>query len=308
MQKTRKVLSVFLASPSDVGDERAAAERIVASVNTTLGRALGWQIDLHRWEDVPPGFGRPQDLINPMIDDCDLFIGLVWERWGTPSGGYSSGFQEEYEIARYMRRTTKKPEIWIVFKKITQKRLESPDEQLTKVLQFRELQMGLNEAIFKEVNDTSDWSLKLSLWLSEHLVKLSDSTTDHRLNLEAPIKQAADANQVEMAPLTRDLRKALMELYSRNQTLILKTTNVEALTILNECQVALATVLSADDVHHISSSSSTHRSLQLSIGSATSVLMKERDTLPRVFNPGSILVSPVIVDIGKLLEILPKIP
>ena len=91
MQTTRRVLNVFLASPADVAKERAVAEEVVASINKLAGRRLGWHIELHKWEDTAPGFGRPQALINPMVDECDLFVGLLWERWGQPSGEHSSG-------------------------------------------------------------------------------------------------------------------------------------------------------------------------------------------------------------------------
>src|ERR1035438_5031378 len=104
MQTTRRVLNVFLASPTDVAKERAVAEEVVATVNKLIGRHLGWHIELQRWEDTVPGFGRPQALINPMVDECDLFVGLLWERWGQPSGEHSSGFEEEFERARERRK------------------------------------------------------------------------------------------------------------------------------------------------------------------------------------------------------------
>src|SRR6266581_3527040 len=100
MQTSARVLNVFLASPSDVGDERLAAEAVISDLNKITGRRLGWNIHLDKWEDTPPGFGRPQDIINPAVDTCDLFIGLLWQHWGLATGKYSSGFEEEFERAR----------------------------------------------------------------------------------------------------------------------------------------------------------------------------------------------------------------
>jgi hypothetical protein len=117
MPATSNVLRVFLASPGDVLAEREIAEEVVGSINKVI-RRFSWHIDLHKWEDTPHGFGRPQVQINPMVDECDLFIGLLWQRWGPPSGQYSSGFEEEYERARTSRKASSRPEIWLVFKPI----------------------------------------------------------------------------------------------------------------------------------------------------------------------------------------------
>jgi hypothetical protein len=125
ISRTRQVLSVFLASPSDVAEERIIAANVVAELNKIF-RVLGWQIDLHKWEDAAPGFGRPQSKINSAVDACQLFVGLLWERWGQPTGEYSSGFEEEYERARKRRKAEDEPEIWLVFKELSAERLKDP--------------------------------------------------------------------------------------------------------------------------------------------------------------------------------------
>jgi hypothetical protein len=136
MHATRRILSVFLASPNDVAFERTLAEEVVSSVNRLAGPYLGWQIDLKKWEDTAPGYGRPQEIINPMVDECDLFIGLLWGRWGQPSGTYSSGFEEEYQRARARRKAQNKPEIWLFFKQVDESQLNDPGDQLKKVIEF----------------------------------------------------------------------------------------------------------------------------------------------------------------------------
>jgi hypothetical protein len=110
-----RILKVFLASPGDVKLERVAAEELVNEMNKYL-RALGWQIALYMWEDVVPGFGRPQEIINASVDECDVFLGLLWEKWGQQTGKYSSGFEEEFERALKRRKDSGQPEIWLVFK------------------------------------------------------------------------------------------------------------------------------------------------------------------------------------------------
>jgi hypothetical protein len=99
MSDVRKVVSVFLASPSDLSDERKAAKSVVDEFNSLLSNRFGYHVELVGWEDTVSVFGRPQSTINRELERCELFIGIMWKRWGSPPGGgssYSSGFEEEF--------------------------------------------------------------------------------------------------------------------------------------------------------------------------------------------------------------------
>ncbi|MFG6107159.1 DUF4062 domain-containing protein [Leptothoe sp. EHU-05/26/07-4] len=89
----RRILTVFLASPGDLSEERKYARKVVDKINRVIASSVGWQIDLKGWEDTLPGTGRPQEIINADVDSCDLFLGMLWERWGSSTGKYSSGFE-----------------------------------------------------------------------------------------------------------------------------------------------------------------------------------------------------------------------
>ena len=172
MQTTARVLNVFLASPDDVKDERIAADRVVGDVDKFIGRVLGWNIQLYKWEDTSPATGRPQEIINAAVDNCDLFIGLLWERWGQPSGQYSSGFEEEYERARSRRKQTGRPEIWLVFKEVDPGKRKDAGPQLSRVLEFQEKRSREREFFYGEIEDVDDWKRKLRNWLDQHVLKL----------------------------------------------------------------------------------------------------------------------------------------
>jgi HEAT repeat protein len=162
--QTTLTLKIFLASPGDVKPERAAADELVNDMNKQL-RTLGWQIMLYMWEDVIPSFGRPQEIINASVDECTVFLGLLWERWGQQTGKYSSGFEEEFERALARRKETGEPEIWLVFKAPSPDKVKDPGAELSKVLEFRGRQTSLREVLYKEVSDCDDWKSKLTNWL-----------------------------------------------------------------------------------------------------------------------------------------------
>lgn len=101
MAKQVSVLSVFVASPEDVADERECLEGVIRELN------LQWtsrcvRLELVRWEThAYPGVGSdPQEVINEQIgDDYDIFLGLLWKRFGTATPRAGSGTEEEFNRA-----------------------------------------------------------------------------------------------------------------------------------------------------------------------------------------------------------------
>lgn len=173
-----KLLSVFLASPGDLAEERKIAADVVSAVNRSAAAELGWRVDLLGWEDTLPGSRRPQELINEEVDRCELFIGLLWQRWGQPTGAdsYTSGFEEEFTRAERRCDDTQSPQIWLFFRQIDRERLEDPGEQLAKVVEFRRSQISAKKHLFKEFTDSRDWERKFFEYLTKYLVKLSKAS------------------------------------------------------------------------------------------------------------------------------------
>lgn len=169
----RAVLSVFLASPSDLQEERKITRSVVDDINQSLGRVFDWHIELLGWEDTLPGCGRPQEVIDEDVDKCDLFVGMLWKRWGQHTGTYTSGFEEEFERARERRKHAETPEIWLFFKRLDPAETEDPGVQLSSVLTFRESLVRSKEFLFKEFDDTLDWRRQLQTYLSTYVAKLA---------------------------------------------------------------------------------------------------------------------------------------
>jgi hypothetical protein len=109
MARSEEVLSIFLASPGDVSDERVSLVEVVADWNRAWSRNLGVRLELLRWEDdAYPDIGDDaQSVINRQIPaDWDLFVGIMWSRFGTPTGRAGSGTQEEFNLAIARHQTT----------------------------------------------------------------------------------------------------------------------------------------------------------------------------------------------------------
>lgn len=93
---------IFLASPSDVKEERQIVSRVVDEINLGNYSVNGIKLELITWEThTYPSIGvDAQDAINKQIsDNYDIFIGIMWNRFGSPTGRAESGTQEEFNRA-----------------------------------------------------------------------------------------------------------------------------------------------------------------------------------------------------------------
>jgi len=169
----RNVLTVFLASPGDLELERNIAREVVERINKVISRRVDWHIELLGWEDTLPGYSRPQDIINKDVDYCDLFLGLLWKRWGQATGKYTSGFHEEFLRARKKRMSSGAPEIWLFFKTIDSDNMEDPGEQLKKVLQFKKEQIEQKKLLFKEFANPQSWEKVIYDQLMAYVIELA---------------------------------------------------------------------------------------------------------------------------------------
>lgn len=169
----RNFLTVFLASPNDLQEERRIVRNSVDRVNKNLSRKVGWYIELLGWEDTLPGGTRPQSLINKDVDSCQLFLGILWRRWGQETGKYSSGFEEEFLRAQERRSKTGSPELWLFFKEVDEESAKDPGDQLKKVLNFKSELTRSKALLFKEFSKTSDWETVIFDNLLQYVLDLS---------------------------------------------------------------------------------------------------------------------------------------
>ena len=141
MPRDERAFVVVVASPSDMQPERDALEEVIRELNLTWSRKLGIRLDLVRWETHGvPGFGTDaQDVLNRELpDDPDIFIGLMWGRYGTPTSSAGSGTEEEFKRAlkRY-RQDSASIRIMIYFKDAPLPPSQIDPDQLALVQRFR---------------------------------------------------------------------------------------------------------------------------------------------------------------------------
>jgi hypothetical protein len=154
--RTLTEVIVFIGGPTDVDDEVRAALSIIGSLDKVLCPAINLHLRATRGsEDAPSGPGRPQARINPLVNECHLFVGIFATKIGTPTGDYESGSREELQIAldRYAV-VAGEPEIKVFFRDVPDVEPQGTNAQLAAVLALRaELAPNFLYVKYADIND-----------------------------------------------------------------------------------------------------------------------------------------------------------
>jgi predicted nucleotide-binding protein len=209
--QTRQV-RLFVASPGDVKPERDQLKRVVDELNTTVGLYKKLQLELIRWEThCNPGMGRAQGLINEQIGEYDIFLGVMWRRFGTPTGKADSGTEEEFRKALQLWENDRTVQVLFYFSQAPfTPRTQDELDQFSKVLKFRaELEkLGL----VWEYGGATDFSDVVRPHLTRIALNFGEPETPAA---EAPKRAAGTrvfvASSVEGLPLAKRVKDSLAQ-------------------------------------------------------------------------------------------------
>jgi hypothetical protein len=143
--KQMRPIRIFLSSPGDVEEERELLQGVVNELDQRYKSGFKVRLDLVRFETFAPEVGPPpQDIVSRNIGDFgdyDIFVGIMWRRFGTPTKRFGSGTEEEFRQAFAAWEKKQRPTILFYFsdEPFSLPSL-SPKEvaQIKKVYKFRE--------------------------------------------------------------------------------------------------------------------------------------------------------------------------
>lgn len=164
MASTVVKLNLFIASPYDVSAERAVVREICESLcKDEIIKGHGLMIEAVGWEEIYPQPGRPQEIINRLVVDCDIFVCIFYRRFGTPTGVADSGTHEEFLLAVDHWKNLKKPQIFFYFKDVQIRSLKDfENDQLRKVFKLKEQIENEHTLIYSPFQDTDQFRDKIS--------------------------------------------------------------------------------------------------------------------------------------------------
>jgi tetratricopeptide (TPR) repeat protein len=216
-----RLLKIFIASPGDVKLEREKAREEIIGLQP-VAQKLGYMLEAVGWEThATPGMGRSQELINALVRECDLFIGILWRKFGAPTGEAESGTLEEFNLARERHAKERAPEIMLYFREVHPDFLSDPGPQLQKVLDFKQQIEDGRLALYQNYRDPEHFAHLLRQHLTEYLAKLVPASDDRPVtesdrSVEAP-PLSAFAEHLEFC--RTELQKTARPLRLRTLTL-----------------------------------------------------------------------------------------
>lgn len=172
MAKQITQIQAFLASPGDVAEERKVVGDVIAELNRTIAPDLGFLIRLIRWEDMVPTIDiRTQQVILDQadLDSSDIFVGILWNRFGTPTGRADSGTEEEFDVAYTAWKQSQMPRIMFYFCQRPANLIRKEElEQKLAVLNFKE-RIG-KHGIFREFTTGQELENTFRQDITKHLL------------------------------------------------------------------------------------------------------------------------------------------
>ncbi|MEM8614246.1 MAG: NACHT domain-containing protein [Cyanobacteria bacterium P01_H01_bin.105] len=234
---------IFLASPGDVSSEREHVRNFFERYNRQTARLWNVRFEVVDWENYTViGVGRPQELVTQQTlekhrDSLALVIGIMGQRFGSPTGEAESGTEEEFNWAMEHHQNHGFPEIKWFFRKVD--KFEAPPdpeeilkaaEQWAKVCAFKQRIRNCDNPVFyteylSAVGFRDVFENDLSRWLSDSarpwVPTQSESTQSIKTGLTPPSKYyeniERDFHRLDIAGIDNDrtFEIPLSEIYVR---------------------------------------------------------------------------------------------
>ncbi|MEO0686545.1 MAG: DUF4062 domain-containing protein, partial [Cyanobacteria bacterium J06649_11] len=170
MAKTQiTILEIFIASPGDVSPEREVLESVVSEFNRTWGDKHQVRLEIFKWETHSyPAIGKDaQDVINHQIgDNYDIFIGIMWGRFGSATARAGSGTEEEFQRAYKRLKNGEEVQIMFYFKDAGIPPSKLDMGQISKVLSFKSKIANEYGGLYHQFGSTDDFHTKARIHLS----------------------------------------------------------------------------------------------------------------------------------------------
>jgi formylglycine-generating enzyme required for sulfatase activity len=168
-----RIVSLFIASPGDVATERNHVAEVAAALNRNTAaerdvqfKVLGYKTDVRpRVHEQGPQGPIDEDL---PIGQCDIVVGILWKRFGTPipEMGGETGTEHEIRAAIAAWRKSRKPEVVVCFNDAPYRPKDvAESKQATRVLEIRGEIRGL-ELTYDGADDFRD---KIRDYLEKYL-------------------------------------------------------------------------------------------------------------------------------------------
>ncbi len=165
------VYKCFIASPGDTANEREVCDSVFQEINNTQGQQFNFRIESKKWEnDARPSFGESaQDVINKqLVNNFQLFIGIMFTRFGIPTKVAESGTEEEFNLA-YENKDNVEIMFYFNDEKISPDDIDT--DQLSKVNAFKS-KLSDKGGLYSKYIGITDFENKLRKHLQNYFMEI----------------------------------------------------------------------------------------------------------------------------------------
>jgi hypothetical protein len=183
MPKQIQQYRFFVATPSEISEERQFISELVTEWNVQHGQTRNVHIEVASWltHSFPAYGDRPQAIINQQVfDSSDIVVGIFWTHFGTPTGEAGSGTEEE------LRRGIAQGKKMLVY---FSDRPISPSQM--KVTEYQKIQTFKDDFANRGIYSTYDSSEKFREHFRQHLASLMNEVMG-----PTPSNEAKDSGKV----------------------------------------------------------------------------------------------------------------
>lgn len=218
------VYRVMISSPNDVDFKRDIIREVLSEWNATNSEArkvvllpVGWET-----HSSPEMGGRPQEILNRQLRNCDLLVGVFWTRIGTPTGRYPSGSVEE--IQEHIK-SGKPAMIYFSSEPVDPSYIDH--DQYNELLKFK--QSCESSGLCGRYSDPGDFRSKFRMHLqnklnSEPFTEVPQSRSVAKQVAENAILDLSKEAQILLKEASQDQRGDIFHYYA-DQGLHIKTNN-----------------------------------------------------------------------------------
>jgi hypothetical protein len=162
----------FIASPGDCANERKIAAAAVQRIDRLIGERIHYRLEPRGWErDAFPDVGRPQEIINKILDESDIAVFIFWHRLGTDAGLGHTGSEEEFYRTLQRRYTSGEPRMLLYFNEAPPPSQAVDLGQLARVRDFRRRLDEGRELLYGTFRDGAEWRERLEDALADELFR-----------------------------------------------------------------------------------------------------------------------------------------
>lgn len=152
-------LRIFLASPGDLADERAAVRACIEERNALREAESNATYEVVEWDQVRGTVRRPQEAINELVAESHFMVVLFKSEWGSAPGspwGYTSGTEEELFTGLLELAQPGQPmrDVWVGF-------VAGPPPN-ERIEALRQQMIDRHPMMFESVSDLRDLKQRLS--------------------------------------------------------------------------------------------------------------------------------------------------